>query len=169
MKILRLSFSLLVAFQIAGCEKQPKISQTEIQSKWVSLYKKTGCLTGGQHWGPGTSEGSVFKQKDWQSFFKLSPKLTIPFLMKRIDSTTETNVHVCPFHMATEGELAVYASEHILNKNWFDSDSNYKVLAVWSEKKKNASSPVTRMMLIDINAKNELKSYFLSDISGKGF
>ena len=164
MNIILLSFSLLIALQVAGCENKSKINEIEIKSKWMSLYLKTGCLTGGQHWGPGTSEGSIFQEKEWQSFFKLSPKLTIPFLMNRIGSTNETKVHVCPFHMSTEGELAVYASEHILKKNWFDIDGKYKHLTEWSDKREGALTPVTKLMLGDIQAKNELKSYFLAEI-----
>ena len=160
---------LLILLSIIGCENSSKIENFEIENKWVLLYKKEGCLTGGQHWGPGTTEGSIFREKEWKSFFKISPKLTIPFLMDRIDSKNDTNVHVCPFHMATEGELAVYATEHILKKNWFNSDSSYKELTVWANKREKSSSPVTNLLLNDMNAKNELRIYFLSEISNKNF
>ena len=73
--------------------------------------------------------------------------------MNRIDSINETKVHVCPFHMSTEGELAVYASEHILKKNWYDIDGTYKHLTGWSDKRKKALTPVTKLILSDIHDK----------------
>lgn len=160
---------LLISLSVFGCSNTSNLNRGEIETKWISLYKKGGCLTGGQHWGPVTSEGSIFHEKEWKNFFKISPKLTIPFLMDRIDSIIETSVHVCPYHMASEGELAIYASEHILKKNWFESDSEFTELAKWSEKRDNASSPVTKLMLDDAKAKNELWSFFLSDINSKSF
>ena len=161
--------SFLIFLHLVGCENQVAFNQNEIESKWMSLYQKEGCLTGGQHWGPGTTEGSIFREKEWQRFFKISPETTIPFLMTRINSTEKTKIHVCPFHMATEGELAVYASEHILKKNWYNCESNFKKLRNWSEKRNKAASPVIQSMLLDLQAKNELKRYFLTDISGKNF
>ncbi len=160
---------LSISLSVIVCGKTSRLDKDEIEAKWISLYKKGGCLTSGQHWGPGTSEGSIFRDKEWKRFFNLSSNQTIHFLMDRIDSTIETNVHVCPFHMASEGELAIYASEHILKKNWYESDSSYIELAMWSEKRKKAASPIERLMLDDIKAKNELKSFFLSDIEGNNF
>ena len=167
---MKLRYILIVFFiilNVMGCRNTPKLDRTEIEAKWVSLYKKGGCLTGGQHWGPGTSEGSIFREKEWKRFFKISSNQTVPFLMDRIDSAIETSVHVCPFHMASEGELAIYASEHILKKNWFESDNSYTELSMWSKKRDNSLSPVERLLLKDIKAKTELKSYFLSNIRSK--
>ncbi|MBT8372812.1 MAG: hypothetical protein KJO34_17740, partial [Deltaproteobacteria bacterium] len=165
MKIRLVLFTLLISLSIIGCENSSKIENFEIEKQWMSLYQKEGCLTGGQHWGPGTTEGSIFREKEWQRFFSISSKTTIPFLMTRINSTEETKIHVCPFYMATEGELAVYASEHIIEKNWFESDSEFRELSSWSEKRRNATSTVTQTMLLDIQARNELKNYFLTNIS----
>ena len=151
---------LSISLCVIGCGDTSRLNKDEIEAKWISLYKKGGCLIGGQHWGPGTSEGSIFREKEWKRFFKLSSNQTIPFLMARIDSTIETNVHVCPFHMASEGELAIYASEHILKKNWYESDNSYIELAMWSEKRKKAVSPVERLMLDDLKAISELSSVF---------
>jgi hypothetical protein len=164
MNIRFLLIVLLILAGLFGCENSQNIDTAEINVKWEALYTKGGCLTGGQHWGPGASEGSIFRKKEWKQFFEISPKLSIPFLAGRIDSKIETNVHVCPFHMASEGELAVYASEHILKQNWFDSDSYYKELAAWSEKRDNTLTPITKLMLDDARAKNELRSLFLSKI-----
>ena len=161
--------TILISLGVTGCENSSKIENFEIEKNWMSLYQKEGCLTGGQHWGPSTTEGSIFREKEWQHFFKISPETAIPFLMTRINSTEKTKIHVCPFHMATEGELAVYASEHILNKNWYDCESGFKNLRNWSEKRKKAASPVTQPMLLDIQAKNELKRCFSTDTPGKNF
>ena len=160
---------LLISVSAIGCENSSKKENFEIEKKWASLYKREGCLTGGQHWGPGITEGSIFREKEWQRFFKISPETAIPFLMTRVNSTEKTKIHVCPFHMATEGELAVYASQHILKKNWYDCGGGFKNLHNWSEKRKKSASPVTQSMLLDIQAKNELKRYFLTDTSGKNF
>ncbi len=151
---------LLCAFLTFGSEANAE----EIESNWTSLYTTSGCLTGGQHWHKHLSEGSVFRKKEWKQLFKLNKKNTIPFLMKRLKSTNETKIHVCPFHNATEGELAVYVSEHILNTNWYDAGSNYKHLSEWSIKRKESLTPVTKLMLNDNKAVSELKKYFLGKI-----
>ena len=169
MNIRLVLITIFISLSVIGCENSSKIENFEIEKKWASLYQKEGCLTGGQHWGPGTTEGSIFREEEWQRFFKILPETAIPFLMTRIDSTEKTKIHVCPFHMATEGELAVYASEHILKKNWYDCESGFKNLRNWSEKRKKASIPVTQSMLLDIQAKNELKRCFSTDTPGKNF
>ncbi len=169
---MNLRLTIIVTFislSMIGCGNLLKLDRSEIEATWISLYKKGGCLTGGQHWVPGASEGSIFREREWKNFLKLSSKHTIPFLMDRIDSTIETKVHVCPFHMASEGELAIYASEHILKKNWFSSDSTYKELAKWSDRKKKSTRPVTGLMLADIKARNELRTYFISEIKNSNF
>ena len=81
--------------------------------------------------------------------------------MDRISSTQKTTVHVCPFDMATEGELALYASEQILKSNWFGCDRRFKVLRKWAVKRKEVVNPLTRLILEDGDARNELKEYFL--------
>jgi hypothetical protein len=122
-------------------------------------------LVGGQNWGPGTIEGSIFQEKEWQRFFSLPSSSTVPFLMERLRSKRKTNVHVCPFHMATEGELAVYATEHILKTNWLECDSKFIALRkIWTEKRKEMVNPLTPLVLDDTDARNELKEYFLSKL-----
>lgn len=147
---------------VQGCGN--RTSGKEVEQHWKALLKKTGCLTGRQNWseiGPGVS---IFKEREWQKFFSYSPKLSIPFLLSRIDSQNSTKVHVCPFDMASEGELAVYASEYILKSNWFDTDRSYRRLYEWSLKRHNHNGHIIKMMLLDPKVKQELRSYFQSKI-----
>jgi hypothetical protein len=161
MRNILLSLHLLLVVSLVGCSDDHQGEPMSLEQRWISLYQKEGCLTGGQHWGPGTTEFSVFREKEWRSFFSLPSSSTVLFLMDRLSSTQKTIVHVCPFDMATEGELALYASEHILKSNWFGCDSRFIVLRKWAARRKGVVNPLTRLILEDVDARNELKEYFL--------
>jgi hypothetical protein len=146
-----------------SCVNDSRRNYTNILEQWIQLCQKDGCLVGAEHWGAEEKEGSVFGEKEWQEFFHIPSSLTVPFLMERISSTRKIKIHVCPFDMATEGELAVYASEQILKTNWFECDSSFTVLKKWALEK-DAGKPLMPYLLTDQNAQKEIKKYFLSQI-----
>jgi hypothetical protein len=130
----RSSAICVLAVALVGCsapgEARP---DTETASRWQRLCVAGGCLTGGQDWSAdGPSEGSVLASPEWQAFLGSRHDEVVPFLLDRIDSTDATSVHVCPFQNAHEGELAVYALQHVMRANWMEShrqDALRKVLA----------------------------------------
>ena len=106
-------------------EKNKEIYGMTNDSLWNHLvFKKGGCLTGGQHVHKGRfgSEGCVMtKSKEWQIFFNRDKKEISDFLINKIsDDTIKTDIHTCPFFTAFEGEVAVYGLQKIYRLNWFD-------------------------------------------------
>ena len=133
-----------------------------MEAQWKKLYSDGGCLTGQQHWhGRRKPEGSVFREVQWQDFLNYPPNEVIPFLANKFGSKALTNIHVCPFENATEGELAVFVSEYIIESNWFDCSSSYKTLYGWSKKE---FTQLTRLMIEDPLARDELIDCFTHKI-----
>ncbi len=83
--------------------------------------------------------------------------------MSRLTSTNQTSVHVCPWHNASEGQLAVYASQHILHTNWFQCSATATNLTVWVKKRKEEVSPLVPFILADDAAREELEQFFLEE------
>jgi len=54
-------------------------------------------------------------------FIEIPQEKTVPFLLSRIDSTESTRVHICPFQLASEGELAVYLLQVVTGKPWYQA------------------------------------------------
>lgn len=97
----------------------------EIDTLWNHLlFKKGGCLTGGQYVQNGEfgNEACVMSRtKEWKDFFKIDKNVLSDFLINKIIAdTAETRIHTCPFMLATEGEVAVYALQNLYQMNWFD-------------------------------------------------
>jgi hypothetical protein len=98
------------------------------------LKYKEGCLTGGEFVIDGKfgNESCVMTNStEWQVFFTKQESILIDFLINKIDKKDTTYIHVCPYFAAIEGELAIYALQNILKKNWFDLDEfiRFKALA----------------------------------------
>jgi len=108
-------------------EKDEEIFEMSNDSLWNYLiFKKGGCLTGGQHVHKGKfgGEGCVMSNsKEWDIFFRRGKRQITKFLINKIsDDTTKTNIHTCPFFSAIEGEVAVYGLQRLYGVNWYDFD-----------------------------------------------
>jgi len=108
-------------------EKNKEIFEMSNDSLWSHLvFKKGGCLTGGQHVHEGNfgGEGCVMSNsKEWDIFFNRNKSEITEFLIEKIsEDTTKTYIHTCPFFIAMEGEVAIYGLQRIYKLNWYDFD-----------------------------------------------
>ncbi len=87
---------------------------------WSSLISTEGCLVGSQDAIDGLGEGTCLAEKHWVEYLAARTDEKVEFLIERMASTGPTVVHNCPFGNATEGELAVYALQHLTDKLWVD-------------------------------------------------
>ncbi len=134
----------------------------DIAIEWRALCQEGGCLTGAQDWSPGgLNEGTSLHKEAWQSFLDRPPTDTVPFLITRLDSTTETRMHVCPFQSALEGEMAVYALQHVLEANWIQCSTKNRIVMEAVEMHSKRRQDAIRKLLQDRTARAELKKYFL--------
>ena len=88
-------------------------------SSWERLIANEGCLMSATDIDFTTS-GSIFEKKDWQSFFQAARKdeKIFIFIIRKFSSRRPTQIHICNFRNATEGELAVFVAQQIVKKNW---------------------------------------------------
>ncbi len=86
------------------------------------VFEQDACLGGGQYIKAVQRERPTmfFSRKLWKEFYKQDKAKLTKFLIGKFSDTTKTNIHTCPFYNATNGEMAVYALQHIYKKNWFD-------------------------------------------------
>lgn len=102
------------------------LSESEsISEMWnILVFENGGCL-GGEQYIKKTEinrkeKPLVFSEKNWKKFSNNDKEKLTKFLITKLSDTTKTKVHTCPFFGTTNGEMAVYAFQHIHNKNWFD-------------------------------------------------
>ena len=117
---------LLILFSCAlmACSK-PSLNEA-----WADLIATEGCLVGGQDAIDGKMEGSCFANEGWSAFLDHPTEEKLRFLTGRLSSTKTTSIHTCPLDVATEGELAVYALQHLTKRLWTDySGSDADLLA----------------------------------------
>ncbi|WP_146106244.1 hypothetical protein [Aureicoccus marinus] len=119
-----------VSAQDAGL-KEKKIQKLE--AEWEELvYQKGGCIGGMQYahqpLGDEMEEYLVFGMSSWKVFVKQENNHLFEFLISQFSDTTKTKVHTCPFFIATNGEMAVYAIQKITKVNWYDFEdfNSYK-------------------------------------------
>lgn len=105
-------------------------SELELKQKWDSLCLVKGCLVGGQRiWqGKWGGEGCAFSlDKSWQEFvFKTEKKGLSEFLINQISDKTQSQLHTCPFHLASKGELAIYCLQGLHSINFYDLSPELK-------------------------------------------
>lgn len=105
-------------------EKHTAIYTLSNDSLWNYLVNKKGsCLTGGQHVREGefgSPECVMTNAKEWKIFFDRDRQELTRFLLSKLPDTLKTEVHTCPFFVATQGELAVYGLQNLYKTNWFD-------------------------------------------------
>ncbi|WP_299365863.1 hypothetical protein [Winogradskyella sp.] len=126
MKKLILQFILLFLFTIISN------AQNQLDSLWkeIAFAKKSSCLLGTQYSFERKGERfkqTIFNKAPWQLFIDNHTAITTPFLLEKLADTTKTSVHICPFMVASNGELAVYALQQTHKINWYDFEifSNY--------------------------------------------
>ncbi len=72
----------------------------------------------------GDRKGIFIENKYWQKFFTQPKPLIVPFLIDKMNDTTQTNLYK---HIILHGgELAVYGLEFIYKKPWFNLSKDYK-------------------------------------------
>ncbi|WP_272151078.1 hypothetical protein [Tenacibaculum aiptasiae] len=114
---------VIICFVSFKIQSQAPQKTNSILEQWnYIVFDKGGCLGGGQYVTKNKREipTMVFSQKEWKKFSNNKKEKLTEFLIKRLSDTTKTQIHTCPFFVATNGEMAVYALQHIHNKNWFD-------------------------------------------------
>ncbi len=142
MKILFL-FLTLISYQIQSDEnlitsgaRQIELAPHGLQQidsievLWsLIVFEQGGCLGGGQYVSDNMSmydemspsyNPLVFSSDNWKKLAKQDTSRLTDFLIGILSDTNETKVHTCPFSGATNGEMAVYALQHIHSKNWYD-------------------------------------------------
>lgn len=101
--------------------------ENNIEGLWENIvFKKGGCLVGKQYYRTGASKRigpGVFRSHQWLELVKKDKNALCSFLLSRLDSNEKTKVHTCPFFDASEGEMAVYALQHLLEINWYDFEA----------------------------------------------
>jgi hypothetical protein len=88
-----------------------------------------------------------------------------PFLIGRIDSKKATKTHVCPHGLATEGELAVYALQHLLRVNWFSLPGTTDAFKKASATRARNQQQAVRILLNDADAREEIKRLFRTTVA----
>lgn len=86
---------------------------------WNNLLDRGGCLV---------LDANVMEEPDWRKLFADRSPDNIRFLIARLASRNKTNIHTCPFEMAREGEVAVYALERMFVRSWYDYRGNNRLL-----------------------------------------
>lgn len=93
-------------------------------SLWKYLvFQKGGCLTGGQYVREGQRDDAncvMTAAPEWGGFLHREPRELTDLLLSKLADTATTRIHTCPYFMAKEGEVAVYALQQLYEMNWFD-------------------------------------------------
>lgn len=145
----------------------------ELSTDWKVLISTKQCISTYTDKSGEMREGNALRSYAYQNFFNSTTKKEIiEFLISKLSSTAKTNLHICPYENATEGELAVYALENITKLKIFDYSGNNKLLTeeVILQKKikakevqyehRNHYQSVIRRILSDEEARNALSHYF---------
>lgn len=95
-----------------------------LDSLWNRLvFIKGGCLSGGQNFGSAgercVMDGSTRRPNQWPLLFSFPKSQLTQFLLAQLTDTTTTEIHTCPCYPAIGSEVAVYALQRVLKKNWF--------------------------------------------------
>lgn len=136
-------FLIVIALLIFSCDKTDKnspvpkhinavnlpVTHTEksIDELWSALlFEKSSCLIGSGYYNDhkiSDEYGQVtFKRKPWKSLKAKDKNKVANFLLNKLTDSTITRVHNCPNVNATQGEMTIYALQHLSNKNWWDFD-----------------------------------------------
>jgi len=105
---------------LLSCEKKPvsKIDGLDTEQAWSHLTSTDGCLVGQQDSIGRLGEGTCLAEPEWQDFINSPTDSRITYLCGKLGSGKETSIHTCPYQLATEGELSLYALQHLTKKPW---------------------------------------------------
>ena len=129
---------------------------------WETLISRKGCLVSAVDVKYST-EGSIFAGREWQAFFDKAKRngVLFRFIVDRFSSERPTEIHICNFRNATEGELAVFVVQRIVNRNWYAYDGGDDEL-----KRIAGQDAAAKVQLLKPALKNErtraaLQNYFV--------
>ena len=130
------------------------------QEIWERLIEQEGgCLSGNQYsfGNSHTRRDGVLKHNNhWRDFLNRPKYELTNFLIDKIDDTTQTKIHTCPFFNSTQGELAIYCLQQIHKISWFD----FKEFHSFKDKETKGASDNPQSWILDI-LKNEKKRRIL--------
>ena len=129
---------------------------------WETLISRKGCLVSAVDVKYST-EGSIFAGREWQAFFDKAKRngVLFRFIVDKFSSERPTEIHICNFRNATEGELAVLVVQRIVNRNWYAYDGGDDEL-----KRIAGQDAAAKVQLLKPALKNErtraaLQNYFV--------
>ena len=156
MRLKRFLKVLPVAVFFAG------VLRAEESPPWDRLAAQKGCLISAADVS-FTVEGSLFARKDWQLFFASAGKDEGIFraLLGRFSSPRPTEVHICNFRNATEGELAVFAAQQIVKRNWYAYDGDNDKIRRAARTNAASKALLLKDLLSDKAACAQLRGYFM--------
>lgn len=137
------------------------------------IHQAGGCFTGNQSldatmkdslqkkeflWNKNYSrEGFVFSDERWRCFLRSPDEEFVRFLVDKFASKKSTNLHVCPFRNAAEGELAVYCLQYSLGVNWYELDKQFEKFADTEDNRQD----VLRKQLQSLKTRTTLAELFI--------
>ncbi|HEX8491200.1 MAG TPA: hypothetical protein VF658_00015 [Pyrinomonadaceae bacterium] len=117
------------AANTASESKPQEDIEASLEQEWEKFTTTEFCFLGSDDYRPGRGgDEKSFSPYGWLPSAKKNLDTAIAFLIERIPSQKRTKAHVCPLDDATEGELAVYSLQHLLRKNWYELNEEYKGL-----------------------------------------
>ena len=134
---------------------------TDANEMWQQLIKRDGCLASATDINY-TITGSVFELKTWKDFFhslRLDNDI-FNLIIDKFDSRKATNIHICNFRNASEGEVAVFAAQHIVGKNWYSYDGNNCELKKIAQTNVASKALLLKLVLENKEMCKELQNYF---------
>ena len=139
-----------------------------LDRKWHNLCKAGGDLAGGQHWSEdGLAEESVLLNSDWQAFLQQPPEKTVPFLIGKLGVTNAIAVEVSPWGKTSEGAMALFAMQQILQINWTDCPPSFAVLRKYAEIVALDDRNVVPFLLPVNVAREEMKQFWQQTFAEK--
>lgn len=134
---------------------------TDANTIWQQLIQREGCLLSATDINY-TITGSVFELKTWKDFFyslRLDNDI-FNLIVDKFDSHKATNIHICNFRNASEGEVAVFVTQHIVGKNWYSYDGNNCELKKIAQTNVASKALLLKLVLENKEMCKELQNYF---------
>ena len=131
---------------------------------WESLISQKGCLVSATDVG-FTTEGSIFAAPEWREFFDKAKRngILFRFIVDKFSSERPTEIHICNFRNATEGELAVFVVQRIVNRNWYAYDGGDDELKRIAGQDAAAKVQLLKPALKNDRTRAALQNYFVRE------
>ena len=123
--------------------------ETTIEEDWQNLMKAKGCLVDPR-----------FQLLNYLSSFKSDERKAVAFLISRIPESRGTQIHVSPFGLALEGEVAIYCLQDAFDMPWYMLKPEY---ASQVKKSLSAEYPNDYQSLLQRKIKSPKRSKELMD------